>query len=170
MLATPLSLIDTSASSTTDDSTSGSSTGDAATSSSTTTSDSTAESSTSTASSSSSTTTNSSSNSSSSSGTPVGAIVGGVVGGVAVIAFVILGIFFIKKYQRGVSATASPPPVPSGPQELPGSGTHSPYPPLAQYDATGQPKYQVPMTEAPPLYEAPNTPAAGTGYNRAELM
>ncbi|KAI1451457.1 hypothetical protein F4805DRAFT_451364 [Annulohypoxylon moriforme] len=170
MLATPLSLIDSTASSTTDVSTGESSTGDAtapaSTPSSSTTSDPTTESSTSAADSSSSTNTSSSSNSNS--GTPVGAIVGGVVGGLAIIALVILGIFFIKKYQRGATKTASPSPVPSGPQELPGSGIHSPHAP-AQYDATGQVKFELPMTEAPPVYEVPNTPAAGTGYNRAEL-
>ncbi|KAI0887700.1 uncharacterized protein GGS22DRAFT_197695 [Annulohypoxylon maeteangense] len=162
MLATPLSLIDTTASATTNGSsaslTEGATTSPS-TSSSPATSDPTAESSTSIADSSPSTNTSSSSNSSS--GTPVGAIVGGVVGGVAVIALIILGIFFIKKYQRGASASVSQPPAPSGPQELPGSGTHSPYTPT-QYDVTGQPKFELPMTEAPPVYEVPNTPAAGT--------
>ncbi|KAI1446489.1 hypothetical protein F5Y02DRAFT_416776 [Annulohypoxylon stygium] len=158
MLATPLSLMDTTASSTTDESTSESATGDATISSSTTTTTSnpTAESSTSTVTADSSSSTSTSSSSNSGSGTPVGAIVGGVVGGLAVIALIVLGIFFIRKYQRGSSATVLRPPTPSGPQELSGSGTQ-------------QLKYELAMTEAHVAHEVANTPAAGTGHNRAEL-
>ncbi|KAI1772162.1 hypothetical protein F4818DRAFT_176748 [Hypoxylon cercidicola] len=109
------------------------------------------------------------------SATPVGAIVGGVVGGVAVIALIVFGILFLKKYQQGDSKTPSPPPTPPGPQELLGSDipphylapNQGPYAPIPQYDFAGQPKYQEPMVQT--LVEAPNTPAAGTGYNRAEL-
>ncbi|KAI0120759.1 hypothetical protein F4776DRAFT_224257 [Hypoxylon sp. NC0597] len=178
LLATPSSLIGSTTSPTTDDSTSASSTLEATTSPSTTTSDSAGASSASTADASASPAANSGP-SSSNSGTPIGAIVGGVVGGVAVVGLIILGIFFIKKYQRGSSATGpSPsPPAPSGPQELSGSAIPSSYPPplqgyyasVPQYDATGLPKYQVPMTQASSVVEAPNTPATGTGYNRAEL-
>lgn len=99
------------------------------------------------------------------------------MGGVAVIALIVLGIFFLRKYKRGDPETPSPPPAPQGPQELPGSGGPSPmyppptqgyYAPVPQYDAFGQPKYDAPMVQTPPV-EAPNTPAMGTGYNRAEL-
>ncbi|KAI1092022.1 hypothetical protein F5B19DRAFT_455932 [Rostrohypoxylon terebratum] len=156
MLATPLSLIDTTASSTTDESTNESAIVGATISSPTaaTTNSPTAESSTSPADNSSSTSASSSSDSNS--GTPVGAIVGGVVGGLAVIAFVVIGVFFIRKYQRGSSTAVLPPPAPSGPQELPGIGTQ-------------QLKHELPMAEASVVYEIPNTPAAGTGHNRAEL-
>ncbi|KAI1102696.1 hypothetical protein F4804DRAFT_254962 [Jackrogersella minutella] len=174
LLATPLSLIDSTAS-TSDDSAITSSATDATTSSSATTGDPTAAFSASTAGSSSSANANSASNSSSS--TPVGAIVGGVIGGLAVISLIILGIFFIKKYQRRTTPDGSPPPAASGPQELPGSQSPSPYSPqmqeyyspLPDYNAAGQPKYQVPMTQISPPVEAPDTPATGTGYNRAEL-
>ncbi|KAI4866021.1 hypothetical protein F4820DRAFT_273212 [Hypoxylon rubiginosum] len=113
---------------------------------------------------------------SNSSATPVGAIVGGVVGGVAVIALIVLGVLFLKRYQQKNPKTPAPPPTPPGPQELLGSGIppsnlpppQGSYAPIPQYDFTGRPKYQEPMVQTSPV-EAPNTPAAGTGYNRAEL-
>ncbi|KAI1407710.1 hypothetical protein F5Y13DRAFT_174173 [Hypoxylon sp. FL1857] len=177
LLATPLSLISSTASPTMDDLTSTPSTPGVPISLPTTTSYSTIASLSTTADSSTSTAANSQP-SNSSSGTPVGAIVGGVVGGVAVIGLIVLGFFFIKKYQRGSPGTVSSLPAPSGLQELPGSGITSPYPPhshgyyasVPQYDVTGLPKYQVPMAQALPVAEAPNTPATGTGYNRAELF
>ncbi|KAI0849196.1 hypothetical protein F5Y00DRAFT_235889 [Daldinia vernicosa] len=169
LLATPLSLIDSATSSTTNDLTTTSSTHEPDNSHSVATSSSTVSSSTSI-----DTTTVPLSNSS---GTPIGAIVGGVVGGVAVICLTILGIFFIKKYQKGTHTTASAPPILSGPQELLGSGMSSPYPtpshgnyaPILQHDASGQLKYQAPVAQATQVAEAPYTPATGTGYNRAEL-
>ncbi|KAI6084168.1 hypothetical protein F4821DRAFT_243380 [Hypoxylon rubiginosum] len=184
LLATPLSLISSTSSTssiTTDDiltSASSSETSDTERTSglsgtSDSTSDSTAASSTATVVSSAD---GNSASASNSSATPVGAIVGGVVGGVAVIALIVLGILFLKRYQRDGSKTSSPPPPPSGPQELHGSditphnvsSTQGYYAPGPQNDFVGQPKYQEPMAQTMPV-EAPNTPAAGTGYNRAEL-
>ncbi|KAI2778345.1 hypothetical protein F4815DRAFT_246858 [Daldinia loculata] len=169
LLTTPLSLIDSTASSTTDDLTITSSTHESTDSHPVATSSSTVSSSASI-----DTTSVPSRNSS---GTPIGAIVGGVVGGVVVIGLTILGIFFINKYHKGAHITASPPPMLAGPQELPGSGMSSPYPtpshgnyaPILQHGASVQPKYQAPVAQATQVAEAPYTPATGTGYNRAEL-
>ncbi|OTB14652.1 hypothetical protein K445DRAFT_12900 [Daldinia sp. EC12] len=115
--------------------------------------------------------------SSKSSGTPVGAIVGGVVGGVAVIGLTILGVFFIKKYQKNAHIITLPPPTLSEPQEFSGSGVSSVYSspsqnnyaPGPQYNTLGQLKYQSSVAQTPLVAEAPNTPAIGTGQNRAEL-
>lgn len=98
------------------------------------------------------------------------------MGGVAVIALIVLGVLFLKRYQQKNPKTPAPPPTPPGPQELLGSGIppsnlpppQGSYAPIPQYDFTGRPKYQEPMVQTSPV-EAPNTPAAGTGYNRAEL-
>ncbi|KAI0113506.1 hypothetical protein F4814DRAFT_421987 [Daldinia grandis] len=169
LLATPLSLIDTTASSTTNDLMTTSSTHESTDSHSLTPSSSTVSSSTSI-----DTTSVPSSNSS---GTPIGAIVGGVVGGVAIIGLTILGVFFIKKHYKSAHTTASSPLMLSGPQELPGSAMSSSYPtpphgnygPILQHGVSGQSKYQAPEAQATQVSEAPYTPATGTGYNRAEL-
>ncbi|KAI1473265.1 uncharacterized protein F4812DRAFT_412159 [Daldinia caldariorum] len=117
--------------------------------------------------------------SSKSSETPIGAIVGGVVGGIAIICLTILGVFLTKKYQKVARRAASPPPTPSGRQELsgfgispaylsPSQGNHAPglpYGTLEQLKNQGS----VAHTTTTLVAEAPNTPATGTGHNRAEL-
>ncbi|KAI1801967.1 hypothetical protein F4811DRAFT_426767 [Daldinia bambusicola] len=120
-----------------------------------------------------------SASSSKSSGTPIGAIVGGVVGGVAIVCLTIVGIFFIRKYQKVNRRAASPPPTPSGRQELSGSGMSSVYLDSSQgnhapglpYGTLEQLKNQgsVAQTTTTLVAEAPNTPAIGTDHNRAEL-
>ncbi|OTB09403.1 hypothetical protein M426DRAFT_6677 [Hypoxylon sp. CI-4A] len=156
LLATPLSLLSSSKSSTVEDSASVSSTPTLTTTSSLFKSTHTATSSLST-----SATNGGAVPSSSNSETPTGAIVGGVIGGVAVIALTVLGFLFIRKYRRDTPTL--PPPTLSGPQELAGCGTS---PPVL---ATGQSKPEYAVAQTFPILEAADTPATGTGYNRAEL-
>ncbi|KAI1387119.1 uncharacterized protein F4822DRAFT_274488 [Hypoxylon trugodes] len=175
LLATPLSLLDSTTSTTDNSDTSLSSTSSTQDG---TSSPSTTGGSTSTVSGSSATTSASETpelaSSNGSSSTPVGAIVGGVVGGVAVIGLIVLGVLFIRKYQRGASNATSPPPAPSGPQELPGAGVYSNTSQgyeghAAQFAVSGKPKTEMPMAHTSPIVEAPTTPATGTNHNRAEL-
>ncbi|KAI5859253.1 hypothetical protein GGS23DRAFT_326785 [Durotheca rogersii] len=168
LLATPLSLLSNTSSSTTNNVTTPSSTLEITSQPSTTANDPAVTSSSEPA------TTSPEAVESSNSGAPIGAIVGGVVGGIAGIGLVALGIFcLLKRNRRGGSpssgALQSPPPPPPGPQELAGSGYASVHaPPQAYHTPSAQSKYHTPMVETP-FVEAPNTPAIGTGYNRAEL-
>ncbi|KAI0003538.1 hypothetical protein F4779DRAFT_94866 [Xylariaceae sp. FL0662B] len=108
-----------------------------------------------------------------------GAIVGGVVGGVAVIGLIGLGVLFLRKYDRRKSSThekppASPPPLPSGPQELAGNGYSLAYSPDGSYfprpqEATTSYGKPQELSAQSRIVEAPTEPMVGTRHNRAEL-
>ncbi|KAK0626174.1 hypothetical protein B0T14DRAFT_492553 [Immersiella caudata] len=99
---------------------------------------------------------------SSSSSTPVGAIVGGVVGGIAVIALVILGIFFLRR--RNNKSKFEPVPLHPPASET----TQHNFPPGPGSDAAttgGKPGHASVMSaySAAPPYGTP-TPPPGSGY------
>ncbi|KAG8358419.1 hypothetical protein FVEN_g3816 [Fusarium venenatum] len=129
--------------------------------------------------------------------TPVGAIVGGVVGGLAIIALLILGIFFYRRkkptpnvppVEQIISPTTQPPyspsfaspPVYNAQTSNPAWLSTSPSPSSPTYNPAGVHYQNMPSTSPQPEQftnahinyepkEVPATNPVGTGNNRAEL-